>query len=104
MSRETLASLHADLDRWKRRAADEHDKYMELSGVNTVLKNRDKERIEMEKNLNRLRSLCSEMRGFIRAHHTEKRPTGGTEYNNLTGQVDPILRDIWPFMDEGTEL
>lgn len=104
MSRETLKSLRADVDRWKHRAQDEHDKFMELSGVNTVLKNRDKERIEMEKDHRRLRSLCAEMRGFIRAHHTEKRPTGGTEYNNLTGQVEPILHDIWPFMNEGLEL
>ena len=52
-------------------------------------------------------AMLEQMRGFIRAHHTEKIPTGAftSEYNPTTGQYDnvPIITERYPFMDIVTE-
>ena len=86
----TINELQAKLDLAEKRAArsDERVATLEANRIHHI-------------------AMLEQMRGFIRAHHTEKIPTGAftSEYNPTTGQYDnvPIITERYPFMDIVTE-
>jgi hypothetical protein len=59
---------------------------------------KDQIAVEQANNM-RGKVIAAQMKGFIRAHHTERIPTGTQEYNAITGNMEAGLVDRYPFQE-----
>lgn len=106
MSRVTIASLQKTIDDLNNIIGVKSTEIINLdTRLKSAISTRDKYQNELSERameLNRVRGIAEQMRGFIRAHHTEKRGTGQMEqrYNERGDWVqEPVFCDIYPFME-----
>jgi hypothetical protein len=107
MAKATIAGLQREVTRLTSALGaadtDKHNKDLALTRLRTNIETLKTDLAAEQANKHHAHILAAQMQGFIRAHHTEKRPTGvlRQEYNTTTGNYDqiPEMLDVYPFME-----